>query len=79
MGATRQNLPFFQLLITLSIRGAFGTIISGNCSLNTELSESTCSAIISALKNKISPTKIARIFNVSRATIYRMINQFQQY
>ena len=56
---------------------AFGTVIRGNRGKNTELSESTRSAILTAIESGIS-SKVADFFSVSRSTIYNTIKRFQQ-
>jgi hypothetical protein len=45
---------------------AFGTVISGNRRKNDKLSPYTRSAIMSALANEISPSKIVADYYISR-------------
>jgi transposase len=56
---------------------AFGTVISGNRRKNDELSPHTRSAIMSALANETSPSKIAADHNVSRQTVYNTRKRFE--
>ena len=56
---------------------AFGTVISGNRRKNDELLPHTQSAIMSALDNKISPSKIAADHHVSRQTVYNTRKRFE--
>ncbi|GMG13310.1 unnamed protein product [Aspergillus oryzae] len=58
---------------------SFGTEISGNRRLNQELSTETRAAIISGLENNISPTQLAKQFNVCRSTIYSTKKRFQHH
>ena len=56
--------------------GEFGQIISGNRRANTELSESTHIAIITAIMCGKSKSEVARIFNINRKTIQRTCDRF---
>ena len=61
--------------ITRNLR-EFGQIISGNRRANTELSESMCIAIITAVSCGKSKSEVARIFNVNRKTVQRICDRF---
>ncbi|KAF7128242.1 hypothetical protein CNMCM5793_002784 [Aspergillus hiratsukae] len=58
---------------------SFGTEISGNRRHQAELSPETRAAILDGLENQRSPTQLAKEFGVSRRTIYKTKERFQQH
>ena len=55
---------------------SFGTVISGNRRLNSELPDEARAAIMYGLENKQSPSQLEREFNIHRSTIYRTQQRF---
>jgi DNA invertase Pin-like site-specific DNA recombinase len=53
--------------------------ISGNRRPNTELSESTRSAIFYAVENGGKTAEIARYFNIARSTVYDTVKRVKKH